>query len=61
MLQWGLRMCDMDDVNQGVIPSHKGEPLYVGLGYKIIGEIHFPDDGEVPGFSQRVVLYKAKH
>ena len=60
MLQWGLRLSDMDKVDQGVIPSHVGEPLYLGLGYKVIGEMHVPSDGEVDGFSQRVVKYKAK-
>lgn len=60
MLQWGMRLCDMDTVNQGVIPSHRGEPLYIKLDYKVIGEIHIPNDGEVEGFSQRVVVYKAK-
>ena len=60
MLQWGLRLCDMDTINQGVMPSHMSEPLYVGLGYEVIGEIHIPNDGEVHGFSQRVVVYKAK-
>ena len=42
------------------MPSHMSEPLYVGLGYQVIGEIHIPNDGEVDGFSQRVVVYKAK-
>ncbi|KAJ4292764.1 Acetyltransferase [Kalmusia sp. IMI 367209] len=60
MLQWGLRLCDMDNVDQGVIPSHMGEPLYLSLGYKVIGEITIPDDGDVKGFDQRVILYKAK-
>ena len=61
MLQWGLRFCDMDGVYQGVIPSHKGEPLYLKHGYNVVGEIHVPDDSDVEGFSQRVVIYKAKH
>lgn len=60
MLQWGLRLSDMDKVDQGVISSHVGEPLYAALGYKIIGEMHVPSDGEVDGFSQRVLKYKAK-
>lgn len=60
MLQWSLQLCDQDGVNQGVIPSHMGEPVYVGLGYKVIGEMQVPDDGEVKGFAQRVVLYSAK-
>ena len=60
MLHWGMRLCDHDAVNQGVIPSHRGEPLYIKLGYQIIGEINVPDDGEVEGFSQRVVVYQAK-
>ena len=60
LLLWGLRLCDLDHVNQGVMPSHRGELLYTSLGYKAIGEIHVPDDGEVEGFSQRVVVYKAK-
>ena len=59
MLQWGLRLCDKDTCNQGVMPSHLSEPLYVGLGYEVIGEMHIPNDGEVDGFSQRVVVYKA--
>ena len=61
MLQWGLRLCDMDKTNQGVMPAHRGEPLYLSLGYKIIGEIHVPSDGEVEGFSERVVVYEAKY
>ena len=60
MLQWGLRLCDMDKIDQGVMPAHRGEPLYMELGYKVIGEIHVPDDGEVDGFSQRVVVHHAK-
>lgn len=60
MLQCGLRLCDMDTVNQSVIPSHVVGPLYVALGYEVIGEIHIPNDGEVDGFSQRVIVYKAK-
>ncbi|CAI6336340.1 unnamed protein product [Periconia digitata] len=60
MLQWGLRLCEADSVNQGVIPSHIGEPLYVSLGYKVIGEIKIPDDGDVEGFTQRVALYSVQ-
>ena len=60
ILQWGLRLCDMDTVDQGFMPSHVGEPLYVGLGYEVIGEIRVPNDGEVDGFSQRVAVHKAK-
>lgn len=60
MLEWGLHLSDMDGVDQGVIPSHMGEAVYLGLGYKVIGEIHVPSDGEVDGFSQRVLVYVAK-
>ena len=60
MSEWGLRLCAMDNVDQGVIPSHMGEPFYLRLGYHIIGEIHVPNDGEVEGFSQRVAVYKVK-
>ena len=59
MLQWALCLSDMDKVDQGVIPSHMGEAVYLGLGYKTTGEIHIPSDGEVDGFSQRVLVYKA--
>lgn len=60
MLNWGLRLCDLDDVDQGVIPSHMGQRVYAGLGYRIIGEMTIPDDGDVKGFTQRVVLYTAR-
>lgn len=60
MLRWGQKLCDADAVDQGVIPSHIGKPLYRELGYKVIAEIGIPDDGEVKGFSQEVVVYRAK-
>lgn len=60
MLQWGLALCNQDGVDQGVIPSHAGEPVYLSMGYEVIGEMQVPDDGEVQGFSQRVAVYKAK-
>lgn len=60
LLQWGLRLCDMDAISQGVMPSHMAEPVYVGFGYEVVGEIRIPNDGEVDGFSQRVVVYKAE-
>lgn len=56
----GQRLADHDEVDQGVIPSHMGEPVYLSLGYEVIGEMTVPDDGEVKGFTQRVVLYRAK-
>ena len=43
-----------------MIPSHMGKPVYKGLGYELIGEIHMPDDGEVEGFSHRVLVYRAQ-
>ncbi|KAI1127105.1 hypothetical protein F5Y10DRAFT_243430 [Nemania abortiva] len=60
MLEWGQRLCDQDGIDQGVIPSHMGEQVYVGLGYVRIGEMHVPDDGEAQGFTQRVVVYTAQ-
>jgi hypothetical protein len=60
MLHWGQLLAVQDKVDQGVIPSHMGEPVYLSLGYEIIGEMTVPADGEVKGFTQRVVLYKAK-
>ena len=60
MLQWGLRLTVLDAGDQGMIPSHMGKPVYKGLGYEVIGEIHMPDDGEVEGFSQRVLVYRAQ-
>lgn len=60
MLERGQCLLDKDSVNQGVMPSHMGELLYVGMGNEIISETQIPDDGEVKGFSQRVVVYRAK-
>lgn len=60
MLQLGQRLSVMDGVDQGVITSHMGQAVYVGMGYEIIGEITIPGDGEVDGFSQRVLVYRAK-
>ncbi|GAP84018.2 putative acyl- N-acyltransferases [Rosellinia necatrix] len=60
MLRWGQRLCDQDGVDQGVIPSHMGEQVYLGLGYSVIGEMHVPDDGIAQGFTQRVVVYRAR-
>jgi len=57
MLRWFQRFSVQDAVNTGVIPSHVGEPVYLGLGYERIDEIRVPDDGEVKGFSQRVLVY----
>jgi hypothetical protein len=50
----GERLSVLDAVDQGVLPSHMGEPVYLRLGYEIIGEIQVPDDGEVNGFCQRL-------
>lgn len=60
MVEWGQRLSDKDAVDQGVMPSHMGEPLYVSIGYEVIGENQIPDDGQVKGFSQRVLVYRAK-
>ena len=60
MLEWGQRLSDKDVVDQGVMPSHMGEPLYLNMGYEVVGEIHIPDDGDVKGFSQRVMIYRAR-
>ena len=60
MLQWGQRLSVMDAVDRGVMPSHLGEPIYKALGYEFIGEVHIPNDGEVEGFSQRVLVYRGK-
>ncbi|UPK93728.1 hypothetical protein LCI18_004663 [Fusarium solani-melongenae] len=59
MLRWGLSLCNRDGVDQGVIPSHVGEPVYLWMGYQVVGEMEVPDDGDVEGFRQRVVVYKA--
>ncbi|KAI0399863.1 hypothetical protein F4802DRAFT_587731 [Xylaria palmicola] len=59
MLEWGLRLCDQDGIDQGVIPSHMGERVYLGLGYKVVGEMHVPDEGTAQGFTQRVAVYTA--
>jgi len=59
MLRWFQRLSVQDAVNTGVIPSHMGELVYLFLGYEKIDEIQVPDDGEVKGFSQRVLLYTA--
>ncbi|RWA04290.1 hypothetical protein EKO27_g10813 [Xylaria grammica] len=60
MLRWGQRLCDQDGIDQGVIPSHMGEQVYLGLGYKVIGEMQVPDDGVAQGFTQRVAVYSAQ-
>ncbi|GAW24786.1 hypothetical protein ANO14919_143800 [Xylariales sp. No.14919] len=60
MLRWGQRLCDQDGIDQGVIPSHMGEQVYLGLGYKVIGEMQVPDDGGAQGFTQRVAVYSAQ-
>ncbi|KAI3335928.1 hypothetical protein F4824DRAFT_462904 [Ustulina deusta] len=60
MLKWGQRLCDQDGIDQGVIPSHMGEQVYLGLGYKVVGEMHIPDDGIAQGFTQRVAMYSAQ-
>ncbi|KAL2680347.1 hypothetical protein Neosp_007944 [[Neocosmospora] mangrovei] len=60
MLRWGLSLCNRDGVDQGVIPSHVGEPVYLYMGYKVVGEMEVPDDGDVEGFTQRVVVYESK-
>jgi hypothetical protein len=60
MLRWSLSLADYDGVDQGVMPSHMGEPLYLSLGFKVIGEMHVPDDGVVEGFKQRVIRYVAR-
>lgn len=31
------------------------------MGYEIIGESQVPDDGDVEGFTQMAVVYKAMH
>jgi hypothetical protein len=60
MLRWSLRLCTQDTVDQGVIPSHVGEPVYLSLGFEVIGEMHVPDEGDTQGFTQRVAVYKAR-
>jgi GNAT superfamily N-acetyltransferase len=60
LLRWGLCMAELDGVNQGVIPSHMGEPVYRGLGYEFVGEIDVPGDDETEGFSLRVMSYRAQ-
>jgi hypothetical protein len=45
--------------NQGVMPSHMGEPMYLHNGYERVGEAKVPDDGDVKGFKQRVLVYKS--
>ncbi|KAI0118821.1 hypothetical protein GGR51DRAFT_570572 [Nemania sp. FL0031] len=60
MLKWGQQLCDQDGIDQGVIPSHMGEPVYLGLGYRVIGKMHVPDDGNAKGFTQRVTVYSAQ-
>jgi N-acetylglutamate synthase-like GNAT family acetyltransferase len=39
MLRLLQGLCDQDGVDQGVIPSHAGEPVYLSLGYERIGEM----------------------
>ena len=57
LLKWGQCLSDMDGVDQGVVPSRMGEGVFVGMGYKVVGEIQIPGDGEVEGFEQRVLVY----
>lgn len=59
MLKWGLRLSKQDGVDTGVIPAHQGEPLYLSLGYKIIGEMEIPDHEGTKGFTQRVCIFAA--
>jgi len=58
MLKWFLKLSKDDKTDTGVIPSHMGEPIYLSLGYENIDEVRVPDDGDVEGFSQRVLLYR---
>nr|POE54283.1 delta(24)-sterol reductase [Quercus suber] len=60
ILQWGLRLADEDALDQGVIPAHMAELVYLRQGYEVIGEMHIPDDGETKGFTQKVALRRAK-
>ncbi|KAI0533770.1 hypothetical protein GGR58DRAFT_506011 [Xylaria digitata] len=53
-------LCDQDGIDRGVIPSYMDEQVYLGLGYKVIGEMHVPDDGIAQGFTQRVAVYSAQ-
>ena len=53
-----LLHCQYHMVDQGVKPSQMDEPLYLSLGYKVIGDMQVLDDGKVKGFTQRVTEYQ---
>jgi GNAT superfamily N-acetyltransferase len=60
MLRWSTCSCDQDGVDQGVIQSHVGEPVFLSMGFELVGEMRVPDVGDVRGFTQRVAVYKAR-
>ena len=58
MLQWGQRLCSMDNVCQGVFTLKKNVSFYSSCGYEVVGEIHVPSDDEVDGFDQVAMVWK---
>lgn len=58
LIRIGCLIADTDNVDQGVIPSHRGAWFYKEAGFAHVGEIDVEGDSE--GFRQEVLVRKAR-
>ena len=56
MLSWGMQVSKMNGFSLGAITTSMTEPLFMEHGFEVVGEAVVPRDGDVEGFTQRVVL-----
>jgi N-acetylglutamate synthase-like GNAT family acetyltransferase len=59
---WGMKLADVDRVDQGVLATSMGASLFSHLGFDRIDEIDIPGDhGDRDGFKIAVLKYTANH
>lgn len=48
LIGWGMRLANIDQVEQGVIAAKMGEDLYNKLGYKTLEQLRVDGDEQAP-------------
>ncbi|KAF7555585.1 hypothetical protein G7Z17_g2075 [Cylindrodendrum hubeiense] len=60
LARWGMAMCDLDHIDQGVVASEMGATLFTRLGYERLTELQVEGDNEDDkGLTYELLQYKA--
>ncbi|KAI0187131.1 hypothetical protein EV127DRAFT_437409 [Xylaria flabelliformis] len=57
LVEWGMALADLDQVDQGVVAAEMGEHLYLRLNYSKLAEVHVRDDKDPAEVTVGIVKY----